>query len=147
MKRNVLLTIYGERYKRLYPVNLEDKGLCFYCGEYATTMDHVPPLAVVENISRLEDHFLVPSCFECNSLAGDEPHTDLEERRDFIRSKLHKKYKSLIRQSAHWYEEEIDELRSEDPESRLIQSISALKPAEYTITDRVKYQGYTFDHY
>lgn len=66
-----------------------DGPTCIYCGERAQEHDHVWPLSAAAcGTSSL----LVPSCKECNLLAGDSVFLRLSDRRDFVRTKLRARY-------------------------------------------------------
>jgi hypothetical protein len=66
---------------------------CSYCDFAATQIDHVPPLSYVRNLLRSEaymryfelDLLLYPACSSCNSILGDLPIFNLEERRNYIK--------------------------------------------------------------
>ena len=83
-----------------------DASTCFYCGQPATCMDHFPPVSQYVHGS---DSWLVPSCSECNSLAGDSIQYTLEQRRAYVREKLSKRYRKLLNMP-EWSDEELNEL-------------------------------------
>jgi len=55
--------------------------ICYYCGEFATCIDHIVPVSFGggNNISNL-----VLSCSWCNLLAGDNVFETLDEKQDYI---------------------------------------------------------------
>lgn len=75
---------------------------CVYCGEPAQCLDHVFPLSLSAKLdmhrSVVQDElrgglYRVPSCNECNGLAGDEPFTSILGKRRFIQARLREKYR------------------------------------------------------
>src|SRR5882724_4163268 len=58
---------------------------CVYCGQEATTVDHVPPrsLRTPHNLP----HFEVPACFECNCLASDHHFESFDHRAKYLLEK------------------------------------------------------------
>jgi|ERR1700680_270423 len=93
-----------------------DLGTCTYCGGIAQCMDHVPPLshaARMLDISRDElmstTLMVVPSCYECNGLAGSSYQATLSERRAYVKRRLREKYRQLLL-VPKWSEDEIAEL-------------------------------------
>lgn len=102
---------YGALYKRVEgPLNH-----CFYCGTFADSLDHVPPLS--ECVERGADFFVnsgiallkIPSCRECNGLLGARPVYCPLERRQFIHEKLQKRYKKQIA-AVKWTSDELEGL-------------------------------------
>lgn len=94
-------------------------ALCIYCGEPATTKDHVFPVAraAVLDLTRpnvraqLLPHGLciVKACAACNSLASDRPFTSILEKRRWIQERLRKKFHKKLH-SPEWEEHELNEL-------------------------------------
>lgn len=60
--------------------------ICVYCGETAEEEDHVIPLCATWPT------YTVISCRECNSLAGTFLATSFEDKRDYVKKRLIKKY-------------------------------------------------------
>lgn len=77
-KRNILKTKRARILKR-------DNGLCRYCGDPATEIDHVVPWFLNQNNN---DSNLVASCRRCNGLAGDVVLTSVEDKRAYIQSRV-----------------------------------------------------------
>lgn len=77
---------------------------CVYCGEWATQRDHFPP-ATCERWG-----YLLPSCAECNRLAGVEHPYDFEQRVAVVKAKLRSRGQRLL-QTPDWSREELGELR------------------------------------
>ena len=96
---------------------------CYYCGVVATAEDHVVPRAVIKAYEALADPellrslkrhrtLLVPSCLECNSLAGATIQKTLEDRKRFIKAKLKKRYRKVLNMP-DWADKEIADLGQE----------------------------------
>lgn len=56
-------------------------GACFYCGEYATEVDHVVPYSYLANNSSPN---LVPACWICNRIAGNKNFDSLSDKKAYI---------------------------------------------------------------
>lgn len=76
---------------------------CIYCGEWATCRDHFPP------VSMSKVGVLLPSCHECNFLAGVHHPTDLVSRIRHVRQAIEKKYRRVL-ETPEWSDEELSEL-------------------------------------
>lgn len=70
---------------------LWDKMICAYCGEGATDVEHV--VARVHG----EPTWTVPSCRECNGLAGAKLFYTFAEKRDYIHDRIRRKYRSVLK--------------------------------------------------
>jgi hypothetical protein len=95
-------------------------GVCAYCGDVASTVDHVFPLSQAAALSsvltptelraKLRGGLsLVPACGDCNSRAGAKPFYTVASKRAYIQSKLRIKYRKLL-DSPEWSEAELSEL-------------------------------------
>ncbi len=82
---------------------LGDRGLCFYCGDYASDHEHVVP-----RVTGLPT-WIVRACSECNSIAGGELFTSILEKRDYIRARRTKKYGRILKQP-EWTEDELADM-------------------------------------
>jgi len=91
---------------------------CVYCGETATTLDHVLPVAVAATLditrqavrAELKQGLsLVPCCAECNGLAGARPFVWVKSKRAYIQGRIAKRYKRHDA-SVIWDEDELEEL-------------------------------------
>lgn len=97
-------------YGHLYSKYESEKGLCFYCGDFSTELDHCPPLnwvdlKTIENWAKDDvSFFLVSSCSDCNRLLGDKPFFRLFERVEYIIKSLEDKYE---KSSTLWSDDEI----------------------------------------
>tara|TARA_R110002020_G_scaffold461740_1_gene680768 strand:- start:2585 stop:3022 length:438 start_codon:yes stop_codon:yes gene_type:complete len=114
MKRTVKENIYNQIYNRKFKWFND----CVYCGEKATELDHVMPLDVVSKLDTTDEETidalgqglsLVPSCSECNRMAGAEPFDLIRDKREYVQNKIRKKYAKYLNQ-VHWEDWEIDEL-------------------------------------
>jgi hypothetical protein len=92
--------------KRVAP-NLFRKRLygdwCIYCGDWATTEDHFPPHCVT-NLG-----MLFPACLECNLIAGSNYASDFDERCNYVKDGLRRKYARVLG-TPDWHKDEIGEL-------------------------------------
>lgn len=99
-------------WNRLYR-KIDNGGVCVYCGVPATTQDHFLPLSVMSALADIVDHvhgrFVVPSCGQCNSIAGSTPFRSVGAKRRYIQGRLKWKYRKLL-SSPRWDPEEIAEL-------------------------------------
>lgn len=78
-------------YRKHWPTLVKVYGQsCYYCGEFATCIDHIIPISYGggNNIDNL-----VLSCSLCNLIAGDKVFNDVDEKGDYIRLKRAKKQK------------------------------------------------------
>lgn len=82
---------------------LREKGLCAYCGEYGSEVEHVVP-----RVSKLPT-YTVLACRECNGTAGDRLFASFPEKQSFILAQYKKRYARVLR-LPEWTEDEIDEM-------------------------------------
>ena len=88
---------------------------CYYCGELATTVDHVPPLSARPNILAfgLAGRYPfteVPACRDCNCCGlNDRALWTLASRRRFVKQWLRRRYRKYLR-IPEWDESEIGRL-------------------------------------
>jgi hypothetical protein len=78
--------------------------ICFYCGEPATDVEHVKPRSLVG-----ERTIKVKSCRECNLFASNLLFETMDEKRDYIHTRIKKKYNRVL-SSPDWEDSEINEL-------------------------------------
>lgn len=92
---------------------------CYYCGEPATSADHVIPRKALQMLRTLGDDtvtqeiignriLLVASCRECNSALGATIDDSLLSRRRRAKRYIARKYSQYL-EMPHWSEEEIAE--------------------------------------
>lgn len=91
-------TIYESRYKLVRDVaNPFD---CFYCGEMASSIDHVPPISRVSDYESFgldeEVYIKVPCCRECNGLLGSSLQESVEDRIEHSKDLLAKSIKNYL---------------------------------------------------
>ena len=89
---------------------------CYYCGDTAQTVDHVPPLDYVymygtDHCSREGIELIkVPACKECNSKILNDVHlVTLEERVLYVYKGIQKYHKKVLAMPNH-EEDELAEL-------------------------------------
>lgn len=105
------------RFDVLYSLEGELNDPCIYCGLPATGWDHVPPLHYVERLTELEtlDETLrkYPACTECNCFLNGALLHSLASRREYVKERIRRKYRSHAEMPA-WAEDEIAELSTHD---------------------------------
>lgn len=89
------------------------EGVCVYCGETATTLDHVPPLSyaasimdILPNLPKRPRFTIWPACRDCNCRLSGFLLSGLRERRREIRARLSRKYRRLLGEY-DWSDEEL----------------------------------------
>jgi hypothetical protein len=108
--RKELMRTHGHKYKRHF---LLEGYYCFYCGDPANTLDHVPPLHEMPNLpyeKRKKNRLpasLLSCCAECNSALGSRQLITAEDRLLFLESYYDAKLK---KKKALWSDDEINEL-------------------------------------
>lgn len=110
--RQRMMSRYDQIYRRIDPFD----GRCVYCGQRASTVDHVPPLESVYGmgsdwyVKRGVRFIKVPACGECNSLLGSRPLETVRERQVFIERQLDKRYEELLTRPK-WRLDELEETK------------------------------------
>jgi hypothetical protein len=69
---------------------------CVYCGEVATSRDHLIPRAFSGESERAIVP-VVPACLECNSTLGARYMPDVIERREYLHARYRVKYRKYMR--------------------------------------------------
>lgn len=91
--RKAILKVYNKLYK---VSNLLDESRCFYCGRCASTIDHVPPISVVDTLGIKNlvgvQLLLIPACAECNSLLSNKPLKSVKLRAQYLVGKYAEMY-------------------------------------------------------
>lgn len=82
---------------------------CYYCGQYADTVDHVPAVNMIKFYTNYYK-ILVKTCRECNFCLSDRMLPTLISRLEFLDKKYRKRYLKLLKQP-EWNEEELGELK------------------------------------
>ena len=109
-----------------------NKYECFYCGDMPSDRDHVFPESgkhFHKNYYRNRE--LVPVCKECNHLLGANNFISIEDRVEWLKEKIIKKYK-LNKDEIVWLEDELNEL-NDTLKQYIGQQISIRKSAEQRI--------------
>ncbi len=89
-----------------------EPGVCAYCGDVATQIDHTVPVSFLNQkpeIGRMFNLMKVHSCTECNCMASDFLQQTFFERRLFISGGFIRKHKKQLR-TANWSDDEIAEM-------------------------------------
>lgn len=107
---------------------MRSKCLCVYCGDYAAEIEHVIP-----RVSRLPT-YTVPSCRECNGIAGGLLFIGLKQKSEYIRSRLRKRYKHVL-STPHWTPSQLSEMSYS-----LQKKIGASLAAKRQIKRRVEFE-------
>jgi len=108
-----------EELKGLYDqMNPKTGEPCVYCGLLATDKEHVIPRIWIDGMKdmlamgfdvKVPKEIIVPSCRECNNIAGGQVFKSFREKREYIREYLRKKYKKFYKAEV-WSDEDIDAL-------------------------------------
>lgn len=109
---------------------------CFYCGDPYTERDHVFPISRIGDyvIDEIKDNLLiVPSCTECNRIAGNVVDPSLPDRKDRVEAVLRTRYREILSRPNHT-EEELSTLTG-----RLRQEITRRKHKRRWLQDRIAY--------
>lgn len=90
-------------------------GVCTYCGEYATDVEHVIPLSSYQvNFKRKSNShnkgIRTFSCRDCNAFLGSKVFKSFVERVMHVRDHWSRKSRKTAR-TASWTDEEINELK------------------------------------
>jgi len=87
--------------------NREHNLTCFYCGDLATSRDHVTPHSTTGLKNRAWSGIdYVMCCTECNSILGDNEPYSMVRRIDFLIEKFTKRHK-LNKPRVQWDEDEL----------------------------------------
>lgn len=88
---------------------------CVYCGDVADTVDHMVPLSFQRSAGKRfatragQNKNLVPSCRECNNLAGNKIFDTKQDKKAYIINRLRSKYRKIL-DMPEWSKEEMEEL-------------------------------------
>jgi hypothetical protein len=112
-RRRLLLAKLHFRYDRAGELG----DPCIYCGVASSEWDHVPPLHYVERLDDDQidalDLRLLPCCSECNTFLSGIILTTVKARRNYVKDRLRRKYRSWL-EMPEWSPDEIGELSTED---------------------------------
>ena len=90
--------------------NREERLTCFYCGDLASTRDHITPQSVCSDYGKkFAGVEVVNCCRECNALLGANFPFNMLERMNYLSRRIVNKYK-LNKPIPEWSDEEIKEL-------------------------------------
>ena len=112
---------------------------CIYCGVEAEVLDHAYPKSREPTLAPPGMMLLVPSCRQCNALAGDEVHRTINERREFIHRKLRKRNQALLA-TPEWEDWELGRLKG-----RLRESVLNALEAQHRLSLRLAYRPDSHD--
>lgn len=88
--------------------------LCVYCGDIASTVDHVPPTTIRERMSATDredfEFVVVPACRECNcAILSGKPLYTVEDRTAFVKEALQRRHKRLLAMP-DWSDDDLSEM-------------------------------------
>jgi hypothetical protein len=98
-----------------------DLTRCYYCGEPATSIDHVIPQTMLRALATLEDEdvtavlvrfnrrLTVPCCGECNSSLSNSYQDTLAKRKAELKRRMRRRYRRLLRMP-EWSDRELSQL-------------------------------------
>lgn len=87
----------------------DEPGRCYYCGDIASTVDHVVPQSMLRTLRDLGDEAVtavlvrfgrrltVPACRECNLVLSNSYQDTLAKRKAECKKRLRRRYKKLLR--------------------------------------------------
>jgi len=108
--RKQALSVYADLYK-FFQHDPSNPFTCFYCGEPASTIDHVPPISRVDDYRafklRHEFYLKVPCCKECNSTLQDSLQMHIIDRTIKAHELLERRYKKHLKCKA-WTKEALE---------------------------------------
>ena len=110
IERERLQQIFGHLYSRHF---ITEGYKCFYCGETAQCLDHVPPLSMLDSLPKGYmkknniPYSLVTSCYQCNAALGDKRFVNVQERLLYLESFYDAFFK---KQKGKWDKEELSEM-------------------------------------
>lgn len=132
--------------KNIYTYKFHDSwkdSSCFYCGVYAQSKDHIPPLSYPDYFK--ESHrFIVRSCLLCNSLLSNRPMLTFLSRCDFLFYRYQNRFKKCLSLPI-WSEDEINQLSGKLRRTVILglkKKIYIEKKLLFLKENIIKYQGY-----
>lgn len=136
--RKQATSIYGDLYT-FFQHNPQNPFTCFYCGDTASCMDHVPPLSRVDDYRALrlrhEYYIKVPCCNECNSVLGNSLQIHIIDRVCDAHDILENRHKKHLKCKA-WTKQALDYAQFR---GRLKSYVLASENMRKYIADRVDY--------
>ncbi|QBL10521.1 hypothetical protein E0Z06_13790 [Rheinheimera sp. D18] len=135
--------VIDNQYFLLIPSHSANFNTCFYCGCIASDHDYAPPLQYLEFYLATKEpsEFLkIPSCNECYEHLKMCKAGSLDERKDFAKKRLAKKYDKALTIYEMWSKEELDGL-----DFSLRHSIAAGLQLGEEATNRLLFPGFKFE--
>ena len=114
---------------------------CTYCGQRATTLDHVVPVIYTQSAPRKRKRpsysreKVVPACAECNSLLSSIGYFSISERANYLIGRISRRHKKTLSMPS-WTE---DDLIEGDIQGRLKGYVVALAAERETTLKRIEY--------
>ncbi|CAH0990936.1 hypothetical protein SIN8267_01037 [Sinobacterium norvegicum] len=135
------------RYQRLRAIDAEFYHRCYYCGDIANTEDYIPPLARARTPGSYPNaqFFISPSCSECKTLGGINPHVSIEQRAKYIRQALKKKYAATYKKTMLWSREEVETMIADDGMTNITRSLKAVIDMEEDLHGRLHFTGFPLE--
>jgi hypothetical protein len=113
-------------------VDLISASACYYCGEPATTIDHVVPVSQSREMTDQElvgwERLAVPACQRCNSSVGGSMFASLPERVAFVKDAIRVKYGTAMVAADH--HKRLVAERGREEADRAMAAIDVLDAAE-----------------
>lgn len=136
-ERTRLLRTFGKFYDlHYYDRPPEIGGDCYYCGEFASDLDHVPPISLIEDHPIAEwkkrgyDILKVKCCKHCNSKLGNKSLLTLESRLNYLERALNNEYDKLVNL---WSKDELNEMSEQ-----FIKNIIAKQQNKFMLLERIR---------
>ena len=91
---------------------------CYYCGLPASSIDHVIPRSLLEDLQDIPDamreitagrRLTVPACRECNCMLSDNYDETLADRKARLKERLRRKYRSIL-VVPDWNDDELEQV-------------------------------------
>lgn len=113
-------------------------SFCYYCGDIADSLDHVPPRAIRKALldsGVITDYDIkdVTACRDCNSRIGADAPFNLTDRKRLVKERLRKKYAKLLK-APDWSDSELEHVGQ-----TLKSSILALQCQKVRIQQRLSF--------
>jgi hypothetical protein len=127
-------------YKHLSSLkNKENIKICGYCGDIATTLDHVTPVSYLFSLLKAgheKKGYIIDSCLECNLLASNKIFDTFENKQMFIQNAIRRKYKKVLKY-VDWSDEEIETM-----EESFKTNLRAIKNYKKWVKDRIGFENH-----
>ncbi|MEH6650496.1 MAG: hypothetical protein V7707_10770 [Motiliproteus sp.] len=133
-----------KEYSPIHAANSDDFGCCYFCGCEADRQDYSPPIKHYLFYSSGMDELkcmVIPACKECRDFLLDCKEGKINERFDYVKIRLAKKYRKALNIYHSW---KCDDALEEMSES-FKKSIKAGLSLGLEADDRLRYQGFDFE--